>query len=213
MTAVAGCRLNRSEDASAPTSGVPSPIRGTGHGQWRPPLSPDGYGGGMVVRATEAALQQLVEQASTHVGRRSGRTPIRSALCRLTRGRIDKRPRYCLADLPRLGTPWQDTVSGRYFGWRCRQARLNGDFAFAVEYVVCRTCRVGWVDKPYTAEEFQRNGLASAALRALRDENPGLSWHTGSGHLTDSKPFWTAVGKGVEGGYLPANLCVHNNQR
>jgi hypothetical protein len=90
---------------------------------------------------------------------------------------------------------------------------LNGESAFAVEYLICRTYGVGWVAKSYTAEEFQRNGLASAALRAVRNENPGLSWHTGSGHLTDSKPFRAAVGEGVKGRCLPAELCVHHSQR
>jgi len=88
-------------------------------------------------------------------------------------------------------------VSGRYFGWRCRSATLNGEFAFAVEYVICWSCGIAWVDKPYTREEYQRHGLASAALRALRSEYPGLEWHTASEHLGDSKPFWAAVGSGV----------------
>jgi hypothetical protein len=72
-----------------------------------------------------------------------------------------------------VDAPWQDTVSGRYFGWRCRQANLNGELAFVVEYIVCPYCNLGWVDKPYTVEEYQRRGLATAGLRALRDEQPG----------------------------------------
>lgn len=162
-----------------------------------------------VMRETESEVRRLRDQALTSVGRSSARTPIRSALYHLTRGRIDKRPRYTVGQLPRLGTPWQDTVSGRYFGWRCREAHLGDRFAFAVEYVVCPYCRMAWVDKPYTAEEYQRNGLASAALRALREENPGLTWFTGSGHMRDARAFWAAVGLGVAGGYEQRELCEH----
>ncbi|NJC70830.1 hypothetical protein HC031_14050 [Planosporangium thailandense] len=161
-------------------------------------------------RAVEVdAIRTLVAQAQTHVGRKAGRTPVRSALYQLTRGRIDKRPRPTVGELPRLGTPWQDTVSGRYFGWRCRQASLNGEFAFAVEYVICRKCSLGWVDKPYAVEKYQRNGIASAALRALRIENRELAWHTGSGHMRDSRPFWRAVGDSVPGGYEHRVFCEH----
>jgi hypothetical protein len=154
-------------------------------------------------------LRRLREQASTDVGHDSGRTPLRTALYHLTRGRIDRRPRYNVGQLPTLATPWQDTVSGRYFGWRCRRATLNGGQAFVVEYIVCPYCKVGWVDKPYTIEKYQRHGLASAGLAALRRENPGLVWHTASGHLSASKPFWAAAGTGIAGGYLPRKLCLH----
>lgn len=157
----------------------------------------------------EREIQQLRDQAATHVGRHLGRTPLRSAIFRVTGGRVDKRPHYTVGELPRLGTPWQDTVSGRYFGWRCRSARLRGEQAFVVEYVVCPHCRLGWVDKPYTTEPYQRWGLAAAGLRALRDEHPGLAWFTGSGHLTDSRPFWNAVGSEALGGYRQRELCAH----
>ncbi|GAB3160392.1 hypothetical protein GCM10027290_66390 [Micromonospora sonneratiae] len=143
------------------------------------------------------------------MGRWSGRIPLREALYHVTRGRIDKRPRYVVGQLPTLDTPWQDTASGRYFGWRCRQANLGGQFAFAVEYIVCPYCKTAWVDKPYTAEEYQRHGLASTALWALREENSGLTWYTGSGHLGDAKAFWVAVGRGVPGAYRPLELCEH----
>lgn len=51
--------------------------------------------------------------------------------------------------------------------------------------------------------------IASAALRALRMENPELTWHTGSGHMRDSTPFWRAVGEGVPGGYEQRAVCEH----
>ncbi len=127
----------------------------------------------------------------------------------LTRGRIDRRPRYTTGQLPTLNSPWQDTDSGRYFGWRCRQANLRGGEAFVVEYIVCTHCRIGWVDKPYTVERYQRHGLAAAALRALRIEHAGVVWHTGSGHASSSKSFWAAVGDGVEGRYSEHELCIH----
>ncbi|BFU43899.1 hypothetical protein [Krasilnikovia sp. MM14-A1004] len=158
----------------------------------------------------ERALKQLREQASTHVGRWSSRTPIRTALYHLSRGRIDKRPRYTLGELPRLNSPWQDTDSGRYFRWRCRQANLHGDEAFVVEYIVCPHCAIGWVDRPYTDERYQRHGLAAAGFRALRAEHPKVrAWYAASGHMPDSKAFWAAVGAGIPGGYASQELCLH----
>ena len=157
----------------------------------------------------EDEIRRLHAQARSEVIWRSGRTPVRSALYHLTRGRMDWRPRPMVGDLPTLTSPWQDTVSGRYFGWRCRQANLRGDMVFVVEYIVCPVCKIGWVDKPYTVEEYQRRGLAAVGLSALRAEHPGLTWHTGSGHLTDSRSFWNSVGDGVPGGYRPRDLCLH----
>ena len=78
-----------------------------------------------------------------------------------------------------------------------------------MDYRVCRRCRLGWVESPYTAEPFQRCGLAAAALAALRRENPGLSWHTLGGHFRDSKDFWATVGDGVSGGYEQRGICPH----
>lgn len=109
-----------------------------------------------------------------------------------------------------MDSPWQDTDSGRYFGWRCRQANLRGDEAFVVEYIVCPHCRIGWVDKPYTTELYQRHGLAAAGLSALRAEHPSVrAWYAASGHMPGSKAFWRAVGDGVPGGYASDELCVH----
>ena len=158
----------------------------------------------------EGELRQLREQATTHVVRWSIRTPLRTLLYQLTRGRIDKRPRPTLGDLPRLNSPWQDTDSGRYFGWRCPQANLHGGEAFVVEYIVCPFCAIGWVDRPHTDERFQRRGLAASGLRALRVEYPELkAWYAASGHMPDSKAFWASVGDGVPGGYRSQELCVH----
>lgn len=155
-----------------------------------------------------SALRRLREEAD-HVVRVSGRTPVRSWLYDVTRGRIDRRPRPTVGQLPWVDAPWQDTVSGRYHGWRCRRASLKGGLAFVVEYVVCPYCNIGWVDKPYTVEDYQRCGLAAAGLAALRAEHPGVAWYTGSGHLRDSRPFWSAVGQGVDGAYQPREMCEH----
>jgi hypothetical protein len=46
---------------------------------------------------------------------------------------------------------------------------------------------LGWVEQPHTIEEYQRCGLATAGLEALRPEHPGLSWHTLGGHFQDSR--------------------------
>ncbi|MFF5230321.1 hypothetical protein [Dactylosporangium sp. NPDC000521] len=158
----------------------------------------------------DESIRQLREQATSVVAWWPQRTPFRSSLYNLTRGRIDRRPRYNTTQLPTLDSPWQDTPSGRYFGWRCRQANYRAEeFAFVVEYVVCPHCKIGWVDKPYTIEHLQRRGLAAAGLAALQQEHPGVAWHTGSGHMRTSKAFWAAVGRGVLGSYLPRELCEH----
>ncbi|MFF7975925.1 hypothetical protein [Streptomyces sp. NPDC007905] len=94
-------------------------------------------------------------------------------------------------------------------GWRERAANLADDVAFAVDYTVCARCGLGWVEWPYTMEKYQRCGLATAGLEALRLEHPGLSWHTLGGHFQDSRAFWTAVGAGVPGSYQQRETCPH----
>lgn len=115
--------------------------------------------------------------------------------------------------VPRLSSAWQDTISGERPGWRQRaandEADPDGDFAFAVDYQICRRCSLGWVEQPYTRDDLQRAGLARAALEALRREHPGLAWHTLGGHLSDSRRFWAAAGAAVRGGYQPRELCQH----
>ncbi|SPL88400.1 unnamed protein product [[Actinomadura] parvosata subsp. kistnae] len=105
---------------------------------------------------------------------------------------------------------WQDMVSGeRSGGWRTRAAVLGREHAFAVDYHLCRRCRLGWVERPHTMPEYQRCGLASAALAQLRAEHPGLFWHMLGGHFRESRPFWAAVGAGVPGGYQQREVCPH----
>ena len=60
-------------------------------------------------------------------------------------------------------------------GWRVRAAELDDDHAFAVTYWVCRRCRRGWVEWPYTAPQYVRCGLAGAGLAALRADTRGWS--------------------------------------
>lgn len=145
----------------------------------------------------------------SHVGRVPGMKPTQSVLRWLTRGRLGReRDRPAV---PRLGTPWQDTVSSERTGWRERAAYLGGEQVFAVDYQVCRRCGLGWVEQPYTVEDYQRCGLAAAGLAALRVEYPGLEWHTLGGHFRESEPFWDAVGAGVSGGYRKRHVCSHRN--
>jgi hypothetical protein len=86
-------------------------------------------------------------------------------------------------------------------------------FVFAVDYLICRRCWLGWVEQPHTDPQYQRCGLASAGLAALRADHPGLSWHTLGGHFSDSRPFWTAVGPGVPGGSQQRQFCAHSSPR
>lgn len=127
----------------------------------------------------------------------------------ISRGRFGRRSGWPV--VPRLPTPWQDTTSAERLGWRQRAANLNGEEAFAVDYQVCRRCRLGWVEQPYTLPQYQRCGLAAAGLAALRAEYPGLAWHTLGGHFTDSRAFWDAVGEGVPGRYRQRGVCPHTS--
>ncbi|MEV5880631.1 hypothetical protein AB0L75_41965 [Streptomyces sp. NPDC052101] len=105
--------------------------------------------------------------------------------------------------------PGRTPPSSERPGWRERAANLADDPAFAVDYIVCPRCGLGWVEQPYTIEKYQRCGLATAGLEALRLEHPGLSWHTQGGHFQDSRAFWTAVGTGVPGSYQQRDTCPH----
>ena len=158
------------------------------------------------VEDTQAA-QQLVGQAATHVGRVSGRKPLRAALQWVTRGTLGRDHGW--PSVPILGTPWHDTISPERRGWRQRAAYPDGDHAFAVDYQTCRRCRLGWVEHPYTDERYQRCGLASAGPATLRAEHPGLAWHTLGGHFPDSRAFWAAVGADVPGSYQQRPVCSH----
>jgi hypothetical protein len=150
------------------------------------------------------------------VRRVGGRQPWREVLLRLTRGRWGRLPGW--HDVPPVDMPWEDTVSSERPGWRTRAATLHGfpaigrereECPFAVDYQICRRCRLGWVEQPYTPPPYQRRGLAAAGLAALRAEHPGLSWHTLGGHIDGSPAFWTRAGAGVPGGYQPRGVCGH----
>jgi hypothetical protein len=162
-----------------------------------------------VERRRELVAPRLIA-ATDQVGRVSGRHPAREFLRWVSRGRLG---RSGWPVSPRLRTPWQDTESSERFGWRERAANdlwgPDDEFAFAVDYRICRRCELGWVEQPYTRPDLQRAGLASAGLAALRREYPQLAWHTLGGHLSNSWSFWRAVGAGVRGGYEPRALCEH----
>ena len=159
----------------------------------------------------ESAIRQLITQATTHVGKASGRRPIHTVLRWVTRGRF---PSATWSTRSNLNTPWRDTISPLRTGWRSRAGYLPGEDgpAFAVCYNVCRRCRLGWVEEPYTLDPYQRRGLATAGLAAIRADHPGLSWHTLGGHLRDSRPFWEMVGIDVPGGYQQRARCPHITQ-
>lgn len=160
----------------------------------------------MVIDDDSQAAQRLAGQAH-QVGYASGWEPWREAVQWITRGRFGRRLGW--PAVPMLTTPWQDTVSANRIGWRQRAANLDGEFAFAVDYQLCRRCRLGWVEEPYTLSRYQRCRLASVGLAALRAEHPGFSWHTLGGHFRDSRPFWAAVGADVPGSYQQRPLCPH----
>ncbi|MFF3326039.1 hypothetical protein [Streptomyces sp. NPDC002889] len=145
------------------------------------------------------------------VGHASGPEHWREALRRVIGGRLGRR--VGRAVIPEPGTPWQDTISAERIGWRRRAASLDAEFVFAVDYRICRRCRLGWVEQPHTLPRYQRCGLASAALAALLWENRGLAWHTLGDHFAESRAFWAAVGADVPGGYEQRRLCRHADPR
>jgi hypothetical protein len=164
---------------------------------------------GMTIDDDARAARRLASQAHD-VGRASGGELRREALRWITRGRLGRHIGwYVVPQL--LATPWQDTISAERIGWRQRAANLHDECAFAVDYQICRRCQLGWVEQPYTLPRYQRCGLATAGLAAMRTEHPGLAWHTLGGHFRSSQAFWTAVGADVPGGYHQRPLCQHAN--
>ncbi|MFE2972928.1 hypothetical protein ACFXKC_57395 [Streptomyces sp. NPDC059340] len=64
----------------------------------------------------------------------------------------------------------QDTPSTERPGRHEQAANLGGESAFAVDYIVCGSCRRGWVEQSYTLPQYQRCGPAGAGLAVLRAE-------------------------------------------
>jgi hypothetical protein len=153
------------------------------------------------------AARKIADDAYRHSLHTRGPGPARSALRRLSRGGL--RPLVEWTTAPDVTPPWRDTRFGERPGWRKRSATIGDQEAFAVDYMCCQRCLCGWVESPYTPDEFRRCGLASAALKALRADYPGQSWHTLGGHFRSSEPFWTVVGADVSGGYTQQPLCRH----
>lgn len=168
------------------------------------------------------AARRLAGQAVDQVGRTPDRERWRALLRRVSGVRLG-RPAPGWPVVPVLGTPWQDTASGEWTGWRQRSAYLLPDavapdaedfedrvgLVFSVDYRVCRRCRLGWVEYPWTAPRYERCGVAAAGLAAIRGEHPGVAWHSLGGHYPSSRPFWAAAGAGVAGGYEQRPLCPH----
>ena len=168
------------------------------------------------------AAWRLAGQAVDEVGRTPDWGRWRALLRQVSTGRLGG-PAPGWPVVPVLTTPWQDTISGERTGWRQRSAFLRGDavapdagaredrvgLVFSVDYRVCRRCRLGWVEYPWTAPRYERCGVAEAGLAAIRAEHPDVAWHTLGGHYPSSQPFWAAVGAGVAGRYEQRPLCPH----
>jgi hypothetical protein len=153
------------------------------------------------------AARELAALA-TRVGWAS-RDRLRRAAIWVTRGRVGHRRSWTVVRTPETG--WQDNPSDRGMIWRERAAYLNGQPVFGVDYQVCRRCRAGWAEEPWTEDRYTRCGLAAAGLAALRAEHPGVSWYTAGGHMPDVEPFWQAIATGIPGGYQRHKICVHRS--
>lgn len=156
----------------------------------------------------QRTAQTLAALATTYV-RWVSRDRLRRVAIWATRGRLGRRSNW--VDVPALDAGWQDNPADRGMGWRERAAYFNGRPVFGVDYQVCRRCRVGWVEEPWTDDRYTRSGLAAAGLAALRTEHPGFSWYTAGGHMPDSEPFWRAVAADIPGGYQHHEICVHRS--
>lgn len=181
------------------------------------------------------SARHLAQSALTQLGRTPDRRGHRALLRHLTAGRFGReQPGWPLER--ELATPWQDTASGERRTWRCRAAYLSKDehgprtddvevldgqprseksfksrpeLVFSVDYQVCRRCRLGWVEYPWTAPRYRRCGLAAAGLAAVRQDHRSAAWHTLGGHSPDSRAFWATIGSDVPGGYVQRRLCPH----
>lgn len=163
--------------------------------------------GPLVTQEDRARARALIDQVQDLAWVR-GQPWWRETLQRLSRGRWGRRQGWGRAEVQ--GRPWQDGPSPERAGvWRERSACLDGDKVFAVDYWVCRRCRLGWVEAPATTAGYERLGLARAGLAALRGEYGGdVSWHTAGNHL--SREFWKSVGHDVKGGYERREQCPHS---
>jgi hypothetical protein len=144
-----------------------------------------------VSNADRRAARELAGVATTQVGG----IPVEEA-ARSRPGRLMRAWRTTWRSWPseeKLTAPWRDTASANRPGWRERAAYLGDEEVFAVDYQICRTCGLGWVEEPYTNPSYQRCGLAAAGLAAIRSQNQGLEWHTLGGHFRDSEPFWLSL--------------------
>jgi hypothetical protein len=64
--------------------------------------------------------------------------------------------------VPSLRTPWQDTISPEWTGWRERAANFNGATVFAVDYQICHRCQLS-AARSATRPTNGVNGDGSAA--------------------------------------------------
>jgi hypothetical protein len=136
------------------------------------------------------------------------RTPFQTVLNWLSKGRLGH-AQWHPEVAEGLSTPWRDTPAYGRPQWRERAAYLGEEEVFAVDYIVCARCSTGWVEAPYTHDDYTRCGLATAGLAAIRSDYPQFTWHTAGGHFRDSEAFWSANGHDVPGAYEQRPRCAH----
>jgi hypothetical protein len=79
-----------------------------------------------------------------------------------------------------------------------------------LDYRICRRCKLGWIESPYTPPRYQRCGLASAAwprcdvsILCCR----GTPWAATSAHHARSELGWAPV----QDGYQQRPMCPRVN--
>ncbi|GLZ82035.1 hypothetical protein Afil01_68420 [Actinorhabdospora filicis] len=122
----------------------------------------------------------------------------RGLLRRITRGRLGRSRPFERVTLP--GAPWQDAPSPNLYGWRERAANEDGQTRFAVDYLVCGECALGWLEEPFRHQSHEGTGLAAACLAALGADHPGRTWHALPGGRMDAAGYWDVT---------EAPLCAH----
>lgn len=123
---------------------------------------------------------------------------LRELLRRVTGGRLGRSRPFERVTL--MHAPWQDTPSANLWGWRERAANEDGETRFAVDYLVCRECHLGWLEEPFRHGSHEGTGLETACLAALNADYPGRTWHALPGSRMDPAGYWDVA---------LAPLCAH----
>jgi hypothetical protein len=78
-----------------------------------------------------------------------------------------------------------------------------------VDFQICRPCKLGWVEQPYTDRRISGADSPQRPCAPCASSILVLAGTILGGHFRDSEPFWSAVGINVPGGYEQRKVCPH----